>query len=388
MPHRPHRSLLPMIALLGLTLRAGLGAEPELAADRAAAAAGDPGALARLAERYETGAGVPFDLEVASALFELAAERGDAVAQYRLGLLQAGGLAPEADPAEAYQWFRLAAQSAADAPIGLLAGAMSEVLEERLDATAIERAGQRVAAFQPASGPAEIPLLASGVMPDGDPASLAAVLPPLGCGASETVTAGDRGLTLLAYAPSGSIADTAITPGIRADLARRGAALDVTLLSPAVCAIRAVTAAQPDAGAASAFSLVGVADGSRAVLRDGDMLVLDVPAASEPRYVSVDYVVHTGQVWHLHPLAGDDGYLPAGQSLRLGDGANGAAWQVGAPFGADLVLVSVSPAPFGVDRQPGEESVEAYRSRLQGRLQPASGDPVSVFQRVIETQAR
>jgi hypothetical protein len=307
------------------------------------------------------------------------------VAQYRLGLLQAGGLAPEAELTEAYAWFRLAAQGADDAPIGLLAGAMSEVLEGRLDAAAIERAGQRVAAFQPASGPAEIPALAGEVTPGGDPASLAALLPTLGCGASETSTDGDGGLTLLAYAPSGSMVDGTITPGIRADLARRGAALDVTLLSPAVCAIRAALDSGPDD--VPGVSLAGV--GSRAVLRDGDMVVIDVAAASAPRYIAVDYVVHTGQVWHLHPPAGDDGYLPAGQSLRLGDGSGGgAAWQVGAPFGADLVLVSLSPAPFGADRQPAEETAEAYRARLQQRLQPAAGDPVQVFERVVETQAR
>jgi Domain of unknown function (DUF4384)/Sel1 repeat len=383
----PHRALLLLIGVLGLMLRAGPGAADDLAADRAAAAAGDPAALVRLAERYETGAGVPFDLEVATALFELAAERGDAVAQYRLGLLQAGGLAPEADPAEAYQWLRLAAENAADAPVGLLAGAMGEVLEERLDDAALERAGQRIAAFQPARGPAEIPTLAHDSAPGGDPTSLAALLPTLGCGAPATATGSDGTLTLLAYAPSGAMVDGTITPGIRADLARRGAALDVTLLSPAVCAIRAVTAQDQGAADVPGVSLAGV-DGSRAVLRDGDMLVVDVAAASEPRYLSVDYVVHTGQVWHLHPPAGDDGYLPAGQSLRLGDGADGAAWQVGAPFGADLLLVSVSPAPFGVDRQPGEESVEAYRARLQQRLQPASGDPVRVFERVVETRAR
>jgi hypothetical protein len=380
----PYRALLLLIGLLGLTLRIGLGAEPDLAGDRAAAAAGDPAALVRLAERYETGAGVPFDLEVASALFELAAERGNAVAQYRLGLLQAGGLAPEADPTQAYAWFRLAAQGADDAPVGLLAGAMSEVLEERLDAAAIERAGQRVAAFQPASGPAEIPALAGEMTPGGDPASLAALLPTLGCGAPETTTGSDGGLTLLAYAPSGSMVDGTITPGIRADLARHGAALDVTLLSPAVCTIRAALNSGPDD--VPGVSLAGV--GSRAVLRDGDMLVIDVAAASAPRYVAVDYVVHTGQVWHLHPPAGDDGYLPAGQSLRLGDGSGGAAWQVGAPFGADLVLVSLAAAPFGAERQPAEETVEAYRARLQQRLQPASGNPVQVFERVVETRAR
>jgi len=387
MPLRLRRNLL-MFGLLGLTLRAGLAAEPDLAADRVAAAGGDPAALVRLAERYETGAGVPFDLEVARALLELAAERGDVVAQYRLGVLQAGGLAPEADLDEAYHWLRLAAANAADAPVGLLAGAMSEALEERLDEAALERAGQRVAAFTPVDGPAELPTLAGATSGDGS-ADLAALLPPLGCGAPEAVSGSDGALTLLAYAPTGSMADIAITPGIRADLARRGAALDVTLLSPALCAIRAVAAPQGAAdGEASGIALAGVAEGSRAVLRDGDMLVIDVAAASEPRYVSVDYVVHTGQVWHLHPPPGEDGYLPAGQSLRLGDGSNGAAWQVGAPFGADLVLVSLSPTPFGADRQPGEESVEAYRARLQGRLQAAAGEPVRLFERVVETRAR
>ena len=207
----------------------------------------------------------------------------------------------------------------------------------------------------------------------------------MGCGAPETL-AGDQGaLTLLAYAPTGSMADTAITPGIRADLARQGAGLDIMELSPALCAIRAVTATQADQPDADDVLLAGVADDARALFREGDKLVIDVAAADEPRYVSVDYVVHTGEVAHLHP-AGDDGHLPAGEALRLGDGSNGPAWQIGAPFGEDLVLVSLSTSPFGADRQPGEESAEAYRARLQQRLQ--AGEPVRVFERVIETRAR
>jgi hypothetical protein len=63
-------------------------------------------------------------------------------------------------------------------------------------------------------------------------------------------------------------------------------------------------------------------------------------------------------------------------------------WQVGPPFGQDLVLVSLARAPFGADQQPGEESVDAYRARLQQRMQGASGDPVRVFARVVETRAR
>jgi hypothetical protein len=372
------------IGLVGLGARAGLAADSGLEGDRAEAAAGDPAALVRLAERYETGDGVPFDLDAASAIFELAAERGDAVAQYRLGLLQASGLDAEADLAEAYGWLRLAAKSGQDAPTGLLAGAIGEALAERLDEAAIERAEQRVAAFAPTSGPAELPRIAGAVGP-ADPATLAALLPPMGCGAPKTL-AGDTGaLTLLAYAPAGSMADTAITPGIRADLAGQGAALDITELSPALCAVRALAAAQADPPGGDDVSLAGVADDARALFRDGDELVIDVAAANEARFISVDYVVHTGEVWHLHPDAGEDGHLPAGEALRLGDGSDGPAWQIGAPFGADLVLVTLSTSPFGADRQPGEETAEAYRARLQQRLQ---GGTVRVFERVIETRAR
>jgi hypothetical protein len=378
------RCALLTIALVGLAVRAGLAADPGLEEDRAQAAAGDPAALVRLAERYETADGVPFDLGAASALLELAAERGDTVAQYRLGLLQASGLDSEADLAEAYGWLRLAAEDEA-APAGLLAGAIGEALAQRLDEPAIERVEQRVAAFEPTRGPAELPVIAGAIGPDG-PATLAALLPPMGCGAPETL-AGDQGaLTLLAYAPTGSMADTAITPGIRADLARQGAGLDIMELSPALCAIRAVTATQADQPDADDVLLAGVADDARALFREGDKLVIDVAAADEPRYVSVDYVVHTGEVAHLHPGPGDDGHLPAGEALRLGDGSNGPAWQIGAPFGEDLVLVSLSTSPFGADRQPGEESAEAYRARLQQRLQ--AGEPVRVFERVIETRAR
>lgn len=388
MRHRLPRGVLLAIAILGLSLRAGAAAENDLEQERAAAAAGDPAALVRLAERYEAGDGVPFDLGAASALLELAAERGDPLAQYRLGLLQAGGLVPEADLAEAYGWLRLAAETAGDAaPSGLLAAALSEELAKRLNEAAIERAEERIAAFQPVVEPAELPVIGGETVPGADPTSLAALLPPLGCGAPRIVNGDDGVPTLLSYAPTGALTDGVITPGVRADLARRGAALHVTELSPAICAIRAVAAAQAE-GEVAGVALAGVSDDGRAVFRDGDKLVVDIAPANEPRFVSVDYVVHIGQVWHLYPPPGADGHLPAGQSLRLGDGSNGPAWQVGAPFGEDLILVSLSRAPFGADRQPAEESAEAYRARLQQRMEAPSGDPVRVFERVVETRAR
>jgi hypothetical protein len=92
-------------------------------------------------------------------------------------------------------------------------------------------------------------------------------------------------------------------------------------------------------------------------------------------------------VWHLYPNAGDDGYLPAGQSLRLGDGADGFAWEVGAPFGEDLVLVTLSSLPFALD-QPGAEPADAFRARLQQRLQGASGGSLRLFAQVVAIEAR
>jgi hypothetical protein len=343
--------------------------------------------LVRLAERYETADGVPFDLRATGMILELAAERGHAGAQYRLGLLQAGGLDPEGDPAEAFAWLQLAAKNAQDAPVGLLAEAISEALANRLDKEAIERAEQRVTAFRPTTGPADLPMVAADSRSDDDPATLAALLPRTGCGPPEIQRTED-GVVLMAYAPSGQMADAAITPSIRADLDRRGADLEIAALSPAICAIRDLAATSALERPAAGVSLAGMANAARALLRDGDKLVIDVTASAEPRYVAVDYAVHTGEVWHLYPSRGNDGFLPAGQSLRLGDGADGPAWTVGAPFGEDLVLVTLSREPFGMD-QPAAEAADAFQARLQQRLQAAPADgTLRLFERVVVTRAR
>jgi hypothetical protein len=380
---RPCRIALLTGCLLSVAVPPELCADDGLDNDLAEAAAGDPQALVRMAERYEMADGVPFDLGTASTFLELAARRGDAAAQYRLGLLQAGGLDPDADLADAYGWLRLAARAAEDAPTGLLAGAISETLAERLDSEAIERVEQEVAAFQPATGPAELPMTGADRADGNDRATLVAMLPATGCGAAEMQRNEQGDTVLLAYAPTGSMVDAKITPALRADLARRGAALDVAELSPAVCMIRETVAGAATERAASEVSLAGVAEGTPARLRDGDMLVIDLMAADEPRYVVVDYVVQTGEVWHLYPGEGEDGYLPAGQALRLGDGADGPAWEVGAPFGDDLVLVTLSGLPLPSD-QPVSERADAYRARLQQRLQAApSGSPFRLFTQVV-----
>ncbi len=77
-----------------------------------AAAQGDAVAQTNLALMYDTGAGVAQSATQALEFFRMAAAQGNATAQFNLGLIYAtGSKAVEADPARAYMWFTLAAQS-------------------------------------------------------------------------------------------------------------------------------------------------------------------------------------------------------------------------------------------------------------------------------------
>jgi TPR repeat protein len=75
---------------------------------------------------YQTGIGVTQDYAEALRLFTLAAEAGDADAQFSLGLMYETGVGVEANPEEALKWYGLAAAQgdldAADAIVQLAAG--------------------------------------------------------------------------------------------------------------------------------------------------------------------------------------------------------------------------------------------------------------------------
>ena len=58
---------------------------------------------------FSNGRGVPQDYAEAARWYRLAADRGDAPAQYNLGLSYAKGEVGETDNVSAYVWFNLAA---------------------------------------------------------------------------------------------------------------------------------------------------------------------------------------------------------------------------------------------------------------------------------------
>ena len=59
---------------------------------------------------YDEGEGVPQDDAEAVRWYRLAAEQGDATAQYNLGLMYDEGEGVPQDDAEAVRWYRLAAE--------------------------------------------------------------------------------------------------------------------------------------------------------------------------------------------------------------------------------------------------------------------------------------
>lgn len=367
-------------------------AEESSDADRAAAAKGDAAALVRLATRYETGDAVPFDLDHAAVLLEQAAMRGDVTAQYRFGLMQAGGADQADDLADAYGWMLLAETADPDHAEALLGDAVGEAVAASLDEMTIEAAEAWVAAFAPMSGPVDLPTLLGEVDPRVELAKLEQDLGKTGCGRPARQTGATGATGMLVYASTGAVDDAGDLGELRAGFADHGIALDVADLSPALCDLRSLLTASPDRLIETGVTLADVASGAEAELLEGDRLILDIAPADGDRHVAVDYLVHTGDVLHLYPPAGDVGKLPANQTLRLGDGSDGLQpWQVGAPFGRDLLVVTISDQAPSADRmrRPTVGPATSYLTDWRARIDSSDADRSwQVFERVILTKAR
>ena len=101
------------VSVLALTLIApwAIGQAPDLiTATRLAAEQGDARAQFALGLMYRDGEGVLKDDAEAVRWYRLAAEQGLAGAQYNLGFMYANGLGVPEDDAEAVRWWGLAAE--------------------------------------------------------------------------------------------------------------------------------------------------------------------------------------------------------------------------------------------------------------------------------------
>jgi len=104
------RTLLVTLSVaLCLATLMGCG-NASLEADLKAAEQGDAVGQYNLGVRYATGEGVPEDAAEAVKWYRMAAEQGYAIAQYNLGVMYANGEGVPEDDAEAAKWYRKAAE--------------------------------------------------------------------------------------------------------------------------------------------------------------------------------------------------------------------------------------------------------------------------------------
>lgn len=96
--------------------------------------------------------------------------------------------------------------------------------------------------------------------------------------------------------------------------------------------------------------------GGITTLRDGQRIRLRVTMSDFAGELRVDYLVHDGSVMHLYPAHADPSQnmaadstvtLPPGVELSLGERSPGhPGWEVGPPYGTDMIIAVASTAPL------------------------------------------
>ncbi len=347
------------------------------------AAGGDAAALFALGDMYERGDGVAHDMAMAAAYMRLAAEHGSAVAQYRLGLVQAVGLGVEANVTESYKWLSLAAVVGGEEKSALLAAALRAKLAARMTPAEVEAAEAEVAIFKPVAGAVDLP---KSKLAAGSPAMTAEALqthlPPGGCGPL-VVEAGAAGKYAIAgYLAQGRTAGL-LAPEVKDLFDSHAVELRVTEVEPNLCAALDAIAQTPSVGSTGDSMILRGATGTeKDRFLAGDHLVIEIPPLDEDRFIAVDYFQHDGQVLHLLPGGGPRvQLLRAQQPLVLAD----PNWQIGEPLGQDMVVVLSSPRRLFDEERPFLERASDYVADLKTRQ--AAGD-VRAQYRIITTAAR
>ncbi|CAD6543190.1 Serine/threonine-protein kinase PknD [Paraburkholderia sabiae] len=102
------------------------------------------------------------------------------------------------------------------------------------------------------------------------------------------------------------------------------------------------------------------------VLTEGDPLVVDVRTPGYDSYVNIDYYVLDGSVVHMVPGPRVKGnQAPANYSATVGSGGD---WIISKPFGQEMVVLLITPAPLFDAPRPESESRADYLRALDTRL--------------------
>ncbi|XUW91731.1 serine/threonine-protein kinase [Burkholderia sp. M6-3] len=101
-------------------------------------------------------------------------------------------------------------------------------------------------------------------------------------------------------------------------------------------------------------------------LSEGDPLVVDVSTPGYDSYVNLDYYQLDGNVVHMVPSPrAKDNQAPPRYSATIGSAGD---WVISKPFGSEMVVLLITPAPLFDKPRPEAESRADYLRALDARL--------------------
>ncbi|GGD65018.1 serine/threonine protein kinase [Caballeronia grimmiae] len=105
---------------------------------------------------------------------------------------------------------------------------------------------------------------------------------------------------------------------------------------------------------------------SQTRLTEGDPLIVELMTPAFDSYVNVDYFMLDGSVVHLLPNGRSrDNQAPPSYSATIGAMGD---WVVGKPFGAEMIVLTVAPAPLFDAPRPDSEAKPEYLRAVDKRL--------------------
>ena len=238
-------------------------------------------------------------------------------------------------------------------------------------------ATQPAAAPAPAPAPPNVPAFS----PTALRTQLAAAIDATACALVDPSVSQDGGVTVTGLAgqeAAGSLRTTLADIAGAHPMDWRVQALQ-PVFCPALALLRPIS---PLAGAPALGLRLRLAGGQTA-LHDGARIL---PRLTMPRfagYARVDYLGHDGSVVHLYPTVADPAQhfaavpgrvLGPERTLALGDGGPGQPlWEVGPPYGTDMIIAVVSSVPLLRTHPPAniEDSATNYLKRLGAAIAAA-----------------
>lgn len=125
-------------------------------------------------------------------------------------------------------------------------------------------------------------------------------------------------------------------------------------------------------------------------LTEDDPLIVDIKTPGYDSYVNVDYYLVDGNVSHLLPnLAAKDNQAPPNHAATIGSQGD---WVISKPFGTELVVLLITPAPLFDGIRPQNEATSDYLRAVEQRLRQLAtkygSEKIAVDLIQITTKAR